>query len=125
MTPKLKDISSVDWDGDTELPAGSCVWFHLEIGETGRPGADLFQIGVCDPAWRDLNVRDKSQGFSLGDVHFAGEAILLLETIDMFRITQAVNSILSHLGPFDDWLEFGHAMKRFAAWEFDGYRSDV
>lgn len=125
MIPELKDISSVDWDGDAKLPVGSCVWLHLEIGEAGNPGADLFQIGVCDLAWRDLNARDKSQEFSFGDVYFAGEAILLLETIDMVRIKQAVNSILGRLGPFANWLEFGHAMKKFAAWEFDGYRTDV
>ena len=123
MTPELKDISSVDWDGDTELPVGSCVWFHLEIGEAGRPGADLFQIGVCDRAWRDLNVRDKSQEFSVGDVHFAGETILLLDAIEMVRVKQAVNSVISRLGVFDDWRDFGHAMKRFAVWEFDGMQA--
>lgn len=52
MTPELKDISSVDWDDNTVLPAGSCVWFHLEIGEVGRSGADLFQMGVCDQTWK-------------------------------------------------------------------------
>lgn len=120
VTPELKCISSVDWDGSTEVPIGSCIWFHLEIGEAERPGADLFQIGVCDRAWRDANIKDKSKEFFVGDVHFASEAILLLETIDMNRIKHAVASVLSSLGPFDDWREFGQAMKGIAIWEFEG-----
>jgi hypothetical protein len=59
MIPELKDVSSTDWDGKTNLPVGSCIWFHLEIGEVGSSAADLFQIGVCDPTWRDSHVNDK------------------------------------------------------------------
>lgn len=119
MIPELKDVSSVDWDGKTPVPRGSCIWLHLEIGDSQEASADLFQIGVCDEEWRDLNIGDLSKGFSLGDVHFAAEAILLLDSIDMDRIRKAVSSILKQMGPFDEWSDFGRAMKGIAMWEFE------
>lgn len=68
----------------------------------------------------NLNLRDETQGFSIGDVHFAGEALSLLASIDMAGIRQAVISVLRCLGAFADWRDFTRAMKGIAAWEFDG-----
>jgi hypothetical protein len=120
ITPVVKDISSTDWDGrNFAASLAECVWFHIEIGEREKQGADLFQVGVCNLNW--ARTRHPEQEYILNDqsVIFAEKHVLILNELIAENLVQAIGRLIEINGPYSSWQEFGNAMRNFMIWEFE------
>jgi hypothetical protein len=59
MKFEIKHIEVIDeFDSESSLP--QIVQCHVEIGDVGLPGADIFFIDVCNASWAEAHFQDSS-----------------------------------------------------------------
>ncbi len=113
VRPVVRDVSSTDWDGEavrTETPVSFGV--HVEIGNDGEVGVDLFQLSVCNPAYLSKDADEAMWDWR--------DQMLVLATLSFDNVRLAVeNQIRSH-GPYNSWIEFAKKMAPYLQWEFEG-----
>lgn len=121
ILPVIKDISSTDWDGVSEVSDEKfCLWFHVEIGQSGTSAADLFQIGACNSAWAESNVSGEHFKVFSENVHFVLKHIILVERLDVQIIVDKIGILIEMKGPYGSWRDFAERMSDYLIWEYEG-----
>ncbi|CAM3344463.1 Imm8 family immunity protein [Asticcacaulis taihuensis] len=120
INPVIKDISSTDWNGrnfSRSLP--ECIWFHVEIGEQGKDGADLFQIGVCNLPWAQSKYPNRDYVLTDQSIVFAEKYVLVLDQLNAENLTNTLARLIGMSGPYSTWQNFGKAMSDYMMWEYE------
>ncbi len=113
VLPVLHDLSSITWDGQpirTREPIS--FGLALEIGDGDSPGADLFYLSVCNPAF--LSSKAYDDGWVWQD------QMLVLETLSFENVRIAVARKIEAMAPYPSWAGFAEQMAPFMGWEFAG-----
>lgn len=119
ITPKLKNMFSVDFDIDEyrpEIPGCFRCQLWLDIGSEDSKGADMFILTVCSPAWLQRELREKDAIW--------GRHLLIIPDFDAHLIQEKVESYLKECQG-NTWQEVAEKVARFAAWEFEDYQETV
>src|SRR4051794_21103991 len=98
--PRIVDVSSTDWDGVSLITAKPIMFgLHVEIGDEGSTGADLFQMCVCNSAYIEEHpvyldqTKNPRHGPWLGHM-------LVIENMSFERVRAAVESLIKLRGPY-------------------------
>lgn len=108
MKFEIKQIEIID-DPGTETDTAQIAQCHVEIGDQGVPGADIFFVDVCNPQWAEEHL------YSDGAMYHP--TVLIVQRIDEKSIREKVEEkfLSCEYGSFDELVNRAAPLMR---WEF-------
>jgi GTPase Era involved in 16S rRNA processing len=108
MKFEIKHIEIID-DPGSETDSAQIAQCHVEIGDQGAPGADIFVVDVCNPQWAEEHI--------YSDGAMSHPSVLIVQRIDEKNIKETVEEKFLNC-EYDSFEELASQAAPIMRWEF-------